>query len=165
MHQSRLTPIRFIVVALFIAVFGHAACAQESKMLRVGKIGVQTPATFPTSVFLKRMAELGYVQGENFVFEFVRASSIEDYDRAYRELVTRKLDIILASARNNCNNASFKRPSAEMLEARAVVRDGNQEDRDQLYAAMRGWIPREMFFNELNIQRIKEETAHRQLSL
>ena len=65
---------------------------------------------------------------------------------------------------NNCNNASFKRPSAELLEARAVVRDADQEDRDQLYAAMRGWIPREEFFNEQNIRRIKDETARRQLS-
>ncbi len=98
MHRSPLLPaIRSIVIALFITAFAHAACAQGTKMLRVGRVGLRPPDSFPISVFLKRMDELGYIQGKNFVFESIQVSGIADYDRAFRKLATRKLDIMLAS--------------------------------------------------------------------
>ena len=69
----------------------------QTKMLRVGRVGFRPPDSFPISVFLKRMDELGYIQGKNFVFESIQVSGIADYDRAFRKLATRKLDIMLAS--------------------------------------------------------------------
>ena len=87
MHQSRrLIIIPFIVIALFAIAFAHAVCAQGAKMLRVGRVGVQPAAMLPTSAFLERMEELGYVQGKNFVFESVLASGFADYDRAFSEV-------------------------------------------------------------------------------
>jgi putative tryptophan/tyrosine transport system substrate-binding protein len=43
------------------------------------------------------MAELGYNNGTNFALEFVQIDSIGDYERGYRELVARKVDIMLAT--------------------------------------------------------------------
>lgn len=89
---------------------------------------------------------------------FSGRASLED---ALADYERRRNEDALPWYQSNCNNASFKRPSPELLEARLLVRDGDQEDRDQLYAAMRGWIPREEFFNEQNISRIKEKSARR----
>jgi hypothetical protein len=36
------------------------------------------------------MAELGYQQGRNFVFEYTQAPNIEGYELTYRELAARK---------------------------------------------------------------------------
>ena len=61
---------------------------------------------------------------------------------------------------NNCDTASFKRPSREELELRAALR-GNQSETDRYFAARRGAMPLEEFFNEQNIQRIKAEAVGR----
>jgi putative tryptophan/tyrosine transport system substrate-binding protein len=88
----------------FIALLGGAAVArpftvraQPPTMLRVGYSGI-LPRDAPHYVaFEKRMAELGYQQGRNFAFEYVQAPGIEGYELTYRELATRKVDIILAA--------------------------------------------------------------------
>ena len=49
------------------------------------------------SAFEKRMAELGYQQGRNFTFEYIQSPGIEGYEPTYRELVARKVDILLAA--------------------------------------------------------------------
>jgi putative tryptophan/tyrosine transport system substrate-binding protein len=49
------------------------------------------------AAFEKRMAELGYQQGQNFIFEYIQAPSIEGYEITYRELAARKVDIMLAA--------------------------------------------------------------------
>jgi putative ABC transport system substrate-binding protein len=66
-------------------------------MLRVGALSAQ-PRTAPIWVaFEQRMADLGHKQGANFVLEFVQIASIRDYERGYRELAARKVDIMLAT--------------------------------------------------------------------
>jgi putative ABC transport system substrate-binding protein len=47
--------------------------------------------------FLLRMAELGYEEGKNFVFEYVQVPNIEGYERGYQELAGHKIDVWLAS--------------------------------------------------------------------
>ena len=42
------------------------------------------------------MAELGYQEGRNFSFEYVRTPSIDDYEASFRELAARKPDIVMA---------------------------------------------------------------------
>ena len=85
----------------FITLIGGAAAAwplvvraqQPAKMLRVGALSAQ-PREAPIWVaFDQRMIELGYKQGTNFTLEFVQVVSIGDYERGYRELATRKVDI------------------------------------------------------------------------
>ena len=70
---------------------------QPAKMLRVGALSAQ-PREAPIWVaFDQRMIELGYKQGTNFALEFVQVVSIGDYERGYRELATRKVDIMLGT--------------------------------------------------------------------
>jgi ABC-type uncharacterized transport system substrate-binding protein len=88
----------------FIAGLGGAtaawpirAWALQPKMLRVGYSGILPRGAPHYEAFEKRMAELGYQPGRNFTFEYIQAPSIEGYAATYRELVARKIDILLAA--------------------------------------------------------------------
>ena len=94
MKRSALLTVAVIAALLTSSL---AAVAQDAKMLRVGAVSLRPRAVaWISETFLKRMAELGYEQGRNFSFEFVRAPNIAGYGSAYRELVARKVDILLA---------------------------------------------------------------------
>ena len=88
----------------FITLLGGAAAAwplvaraqQQPKMLRVGFVGVQPRESPLYANFLKRMAELGYQEGRNFTFEYIQTPDIEGYEKNYRELAARKVDVFLA---------------------------------------------------------------------
>jgi ABC-type uncharacterized transport system substrate-binding protein len=69
--------------------------AQQS-VLRVGFVGIQPRTSALYAAFLKRMSELGYQDGGNFKFEYIQAATSDDYERGYRELAARKVDIFLA---------------------------------------------------------------------
>src|SRR4026209_3001341 len=87
----------------FITLLGGAAAswplaarAQPPKMLRVGFVGMQ-PRGFPIyTSFLKRMAERGYQEGRNFTFDYIQTPNVEGYEKNYRELAVRKVDVFLA---------------------------------------------------------------------
>jgi putative ABC transport system substrate-binding protein len=87
----------------FIALLGGtaawplAARAQQPKMLRVGYSGILARGAPHYVAFEKRMAELGYEQGRNFTFEFIQSPSIDAYEGIYRELVARRVDILLVA--------------------------------------------------------------------
>jgi putative tryptophan/tyrosine transport system substrate-binding protein len=88
----------------FITLLGSAAAAwplaaraqQQPKMLRVGFVGMQPRESPLYTNFLKRMAELGYQEGRNFTFDYIQTPNIEGYEKNYRELATRKVDVFLA---------------------------------------------------------------------
>jgi len=88
----------------FLATLGGAAVAwplaaraqQQPKMLRVGFVGIQPREAFVYTNFLKRMAELGYQDGRNFTFDYIQTPDVEGYERNYRELAARKVDVFLA---------------------------------------------------------------------
>ena len=89
----------------FITLLGGAATAwplavraQQPKMLRVGYSGILPREAPHYAAFERRMAELGYQQGQNFTFEYIQAPSIEGYELTYRELTERKVDIMLAAS-------------------------------------------------------------------
>src|SRR5213080_4399179 len=74
-----------------------AVCAQlQPKMLRVGFVGMQPRESPLYANFLKRMAELGYQEGRTFTFDYIQTPDVEGYERNYRELATRKVDVFLA---------------------------------------------------------------------
>lgn len=78
-----------------------AARAQQAKaMLRVGVASSSPRSIPPFVIFERRMVELGYRQGENFTFDYVRTKGpgLAEYEAAYRELVERNPDILFASA-------------------------------------------------------------------
>jgi putative tryptophan/tyrosine transport system substrate-binding protein len=89
---------REFIFALGAAAIGCpiAARAQQPKMLRVGFVGMQ-PRGFPVyAAFLMRMGELGYQEGRNFVFEYIQAPNVEGYEKSYRDLAARRVDVFLA---------------------------------------------------------------------
>jgi putative ABC transport system substrate-binding protein len=83
----------FITLVCGAAAWPLSARAQQPKMLRVGFVGIQPREASTYVAFLKRMAEL---EGRNLTFEYIRAPSIEGYEASYRELLARKVDILLA---------------------------------------------------------------------
>jgi putative ABC transport system substrate-binding protein len=79
------------------AAWPLAARAQlQPKMLRVGFVGIQPRESPFYTNFLKRMAELGYQEGRNFAFEYIQTPDIEGYEKNYRDLAARKVDVFLA---------------------------------------------------------------------
>jgi putative ABC transport system substrate-binding protein len=87
----------------FISLLGGAAAwplaaraQQQPKMLRVGFVGIQPREAPVYTNFLKRMAELGYQEGRNFTFDYIQTPDVEGYERNYRELAARKVDVFLA---------------------------------------------------------------------
>jgi putative tryptophan/tyrosine transport system substrate-binding protein len=87
----------------FITLIGGAAAwplavrAQQHKMLRVGFVGMQPREAPHYANFLRRMAELGYQEGRNFTFDYIQTPDVEGYDRNYRELAARNIDVFLAA--------------------------------------------------------------------
>jgi putative ABC transport system substrate-binding protein len=88
----------------FIKLLGGATAAwplaaraqQPPKTLRVGFVGMQPRGSPLYANFLKRMAELGYQEDRNFTFDYIQTPNIEGYEKNYRELATRKVDVFLA---------------------------------------------------------------------
>src|SRR5256714_9054786 len=78
------------------AAWPLAARAQQPKMLRVGFVGMQPREAPIYASSLKRMAELGYQEGRNFTFDYIQTPNVEGYERNYRELAARKVDVFLA---------------------------------------------------------------------
>ena len=79
-----------------VAAWPLAASGQQHKMLRVGFVGMQPREAPHYTNFLKRMAELGYQEGQNFTFDYIQTPNVEGYESNYRELATRKVDVFLA---------------------------------------------------------------------
>jgi ABC-type uncharacterized transport system substrate-binding protein len=87
----------FITLIGGTAAWPLAAWAQQQpKMLRVGFVGMQPRESPLYANFLKRMAELGYQEGRNFTFDYIQTPNIEGYEKNYRELATRRVDVFLA---------------------------------------------------------------------
>jgi len=81
----------------FAARAQHSATGQvqQRKMLRVGFVGMQPRQAPHYANFLKRMAELGYQEGQNFTFDYIQTPNVEGYEGNYRELAARKVDVFL----------------------------------------------------------------------
>src|SRR5262245_19083403 len=89
----------------FVTLLGGAAAsmawplagrAQQPTMLRVGFIGVQPRDSALYYNFRRHMAELGYQEGRNFTFDYIQTPNLEGYEKNYRELAARKVDVFLA---------------------------------------------------------------------
>jgi putative ABC transport system substrate-binding protein len=87
----------------FIAVLGGAAAwpltarAQQPPNLRVGITSIQQWTSPPYAAFDKRLHELGYIEGKNLTVEFLNPDSQPSgIPGAIRELVRRKVDVIIA---------------------------------------------------------------------
>src|SRR5262245_12393408 len=88
---------RAFLALLTAAAWPPAARAQQPKMLRVGYSCILPRGAPHYVAFVRRMAELGYHEGRNFAFEYIQSPSIDGYERTYRELAARKVDVLLAA--------------------------------------------------------------------
>jgi len=86
----------FTVLGTGIVAWPLAVRGQEVKVLSVGTVAGAQRSAPHWAAFEKRMAELGHQQGKNFTFEFMPASNIEEFEIGYRQLATRKVDILVA---------------------------------------------------------------------
>lgn len=87
----------------FLGMIGGAAAwpiaghAQAPKILRVGTANAQ-PRTAPQWVaFVQRMAELGYKEGDNFIYDHIQIPNADAWEASYRTIVAQKPDIVLGS--------------------------------------------------------------------
>jgi putative ABC transport system substrate-binding protein len=94
--MSHVRRREFITLLGGAAAWPLAARAQQHKMLRVGFVGMQPREAPHYANFLRRMAELGYQEGRNFTFDYIQTPDVEGYDRNYRELAARNIDVFLA---------------------------------------------------------------------
>src|SRR5262249_40683468 len=74
-----------------------ARAQQLVKVLRVGTVSGQPRSTTFWLAFEQRMAELGYDEGRNFIFDHLQAQSLEEFETGYRDIAARKADVIVAS--------------------------------------------------------------------
>ena len=89
----------------FIRLLGGAAAAwplavraQFAGTLKVGMVAAGSQSSSAPNVlgFRQRLSDLGYREGNNLTFEFAHATDVEDFARGYREMVARKVDILVA---------------------------------------------------------------------
>jgi putative ABC transport system substrate-binding protein len=74
----------------------QAGAQRPAKVLRLGLVSAQPRSAPNTAALLERMAELGYEDGRNLVVEYVQAANLDAWEAGYRELATRKVDILVA---------------------------------------------------------------------
>jgi putative tryptophan/tyrosine transport system substrate-binding protein len=84
--------------ALTLLRQGAANAQAPSRLFRVGIVSAANPRTgVPFVAFDQRLRELGYIEGQNLAIEFIPLNGqVERYGEAMRELVQRKVDVILA---------------------------------------------------------------------
>jgi putative ABC transport system substrate-binding protein len=78
------------------AAWPLAARAQQPKMLRLGFVGIQPREAPIYTNFLRRMVEFGYQEGRNFTFDYIQTPNVDGYEKNYRALAARKVDMFLA---------------------------------------------------------------------
>ncbi len=83
-----------VVACALLAPLGLRA--QPRPMLRIGTTTVFGMSGEIYTSFRVRMAELGYIEGRNFVFDIVAIERPAEYGAAYAELVARGVDVLLA---------------------------------------------------------------------
>jgi putative ABC transport system substrate-binding protein len=93
----------------FISLLGGAAAApsifwplaagaqQRVKMLRIGSAGTNEGTEPWWVAFFQRLRELGYVEGQNLAIEYIKVNGPNDLTEAMKELLRRKVDIIVAA--------------------------------------------------------------------
>src|SRR5215472_12357459 len=114
--MRRRQVIALIGVAAASMAWPLVARAQQPTMLRVGCVGVQPRESALYNNFRRRMAELGYQEGRNFTFDYIQTPNLEGYEKNYRELAARKVDVFLA-----VGNERALRAALSVADGRPIV--------------------------------------------
>jgi putative tryptophan/tyrosine transport system substrate-binding protein len=98
---------RELIAALGSAVaFPSSARAQPHRNLHIGIVTIQSRATPIYAAFDQRLRELGYVEGQNLVTDYLNPETLpEGVPAAINELVRRKVDIIVAPYESTVKSA------------------------------------------------------------
>src|SRR4051794_4710146 len=89
---------RDVATAAIGALLGMRAVARAQSRqspLRVGMASFAARGVAHIAAFGTRMAEFGYVDGKDFIFDHVQVPNLDGYAAAFRELVSRRADIIV----------------------------------------------------------------------
>lgn len=81
--------------ALGWPVTGHAQ--HPKKVSRIGFLRIGAPPQSWIAPMQKALKDLGYVEGENFVFEYALAKRVVELPKLATDLVRHKVDVIVAS--------------------------------------------------------------------
>src|SRR5215831_6963341 len=85
------------LVGVAIACFGVSFAQQPSRVWRIGILhGVPKEASLGFAAFRKRLSELGYVEGQNSVFEYRWSDQIDELPSLAAALTEMKVDVIVA---------------------------------------------------------------------
>ena len=96
----------------FISLIGGAAAwpltvrAQQPASLHIGIVTIQSRTTPIYSAFDQRLRELGHIEGQNLVTDYLNPEKqAEGVPGAIKELVRRKVDIIVAPYESTVKSA------------------------------------------------------------
>jgi ABC-type uncharacterized transport system substrate-binding protein len=93
-RMRRRTATRLLVASALPLPFASPSLG-ATKQLRVGAVGLSRSSPH-WQVFLREMAERGYVEGDNFSFELIEGTGgLYDFKSGYQTLAARKVDIFL----------------------------------------------------------------------
>ena len=87
----------FIILLVMMATPIAALAQQPGKIRRIGFLRVGPPPPAYIESFRQGLRELGYREGQHFIIEYGLAESVAQIPDAARELVRRRVDIIVAS--------------------------------------------------------------------
>jgi putative ABC transport system substrate-binding protein len=87
----------FIILLVMMATPIAALAQQPGKIRRIGFLRVGPPPPAFIESFRQGLRELGYLEGQHFIIEYGLAESVAQIPDAARELVRRRVDIIVAS--------------------------------------------------------------------
>ncbi|MBY0611439.1 MAG: ABC transporter substrate-binding protein [Beijerinckiaceae bacterium] len=92
-------------------------CIAQQKKLRLGSASILPRTTSFIVAFIKRLAELGYREGDNFTFDFVQVRSIAEMPAAYRAMGERGANMFLAGG----NEFSLRAARSALPNAPVVI--------------------------------------------
>ena len=104
-----------LIGAAAAPMWAQRALAQSSnRILRVGLVSSTNPRSAPQYAAIdQRLAELGYIEGQNLTLEFILLhGDVERYREAMDELVRRKVDIIIAFGQERALKAAIEATTA-----------------------------------------------------
>ena len=103
-----------LIGAAAAPMWTQRALAQSSRILRVGLVSSTNPRSAPQYAAIdQRLAELGYIEGQNLTLEFILLhGDVERYREAMDELVRRKVDIIIAFGQERALKAAIEATTA-----------------------------------------------------
>ena len=91
-----MTSLRALFLALLLIAGDHLGAAAQTLPV-LGYVAAKNANPKRLEVFKKGLRDLGYVEGQNVVIEYREAVLDDEYHSVMTELVSRKIDIILAA--------------------------------------------------------------------